>query len=96
MCSAKAGHSEHQTGLAVDISDISLNYDNFGNTKEFNWIKDNAHKFGFILRYPNNKTHITGFKYEPWHYRYIGISIATYIYENNITLEEYKKLEFNL
>lgn len=88
MCSARAGHSEHQTGLAVDISDISLNYDDFGNTKEFKWIKDNAHKFGFILRYPDNKTHITGFKYEPWHYRYVGIDIATYIYENNLTLEE--------
>ena len=96
MCSAKAGHSEHQTGLAIDIADVSGDYNNFINTKEFNWIKDNAHKFGFILRYPNNKTHITGFKYEPWHYRYIGISIATYIYKNNITLEEYKKLEFNL
>ena len=96
MCSARSGHSEHQTGLAVDISDISLNYDNFGNTKEFKWVKDNAHKFGFILRYPKDKTNITGFKYEPWHYRYVGINIATYIYNNNITLEEYKKLEFNL
>ena len=60
------------------------------NTKEFNWMKNNAHKFGFILRYPKANFHITGFKYEPWHYRYVGIDIATYIYENNITLEEYK------
>ena len=91
MASAKAGHSEHQTGLAVDISDKSLDYDNFENTKEFKWVSKNAHKYGFILRYPKAKFHTTGFKYEPWHYRYVGINVATYIYENNITLEEYKK-----
>ena len=90
MASARAGHSEHQTGLAVDVANLSLDYDNFENTKEFNWMKNNAHKFGFILRYPKANFHITGFKYEPWHYRYVGIDIATYIYENNITLEEYK------
>lgn len=91
MCSARAGHSEHQTGLAVDIADLSLDYDNFEYTKEFIWVKENAHKYGFIMRYPKAKFHITGFKYEPWHYRYVGINIATYIYENDITLEEYKK-----
>lgn len=91
MCSARAGHSEHQTGLAVDISDISLDYDNFEKTKEFDWMRNNSHKYGFILRYPKGKFHITGFKYEPWHYRYVGKDIATYIYENDITLEEYKK-----
>jgi D-alanyl-D-alanine carboxypeptidase len=92
ICSARAGHSEHQTGLAVDIADLSLDYDNFEYTKEFNWIKENAHRYGFIMRYPKAKFHITGFKYEPWHYRYVGISVATYIYENKITLEEYKKI----
>jgi len=90
-CSAKPGHSEHQTGLAVDIADLSLDYDNFEYTKEFIWVKENAHKYGFIMRYPKAKFHITGFKYEPWHYRYVGIEIASYIYENNLTLEEYKK-----
>lgn len=90
MASARAGHSEHQTGLAVDIADLSLDYDNFESTKEFNWMKENAHKFGFILRYPKASFHITGFKYEPWHYRYVGVLVATYIYENNLTLEEYK------
>ena len=90
MASARAGHSEHQTGLAVDVADLSLDYDNFENTKEFNWMKNNAHKYGFILRYPKASFHITGFKYEPWHYRYVGIEAATYIYENSITLEEYK------
>ena len=91
LCSAHPGHSEHQTGLAVDIADLSLDYDNFENTKEFIWMQNNAYKYGFILRYPKAKFHITGFKYEPWHYRYVGIDIATYIHNNNITLEEYKK-----
>lgn len=90
MCSAKKGHSEHQTGLAVDVSDKNGDYDNFINTKEFEWMKNNAYKYGFILRYPKYKTDITGYMYEPWHYRYVGINIARYIYENNITLEEYK------
>lgn len=54
-------------------------------------MRENAHKYGFILRYPKGKEHITGFKYEPWHYRYIGKEIATIIYNKNITLEEYKK-----
>jgi len=92
MASARAGHSEHQTGLAVDVADKSLDYDNFEKTKEFIWMKDNAHKYGFILRYPKASFHITGFKYEPWHYRYVGIDIATYIYKNNLKLEEYKLL----
>lgn len=87
-CSAKSGHSEHQTGLAVDVEGSNFDYDNFENSKEFNWMRKNAHKYGFILRYPKGKENITGFKYEPWHYRYVG-SIATYIYDNNLTLEEY-------
>ena len=91
MASARAGHSEHQTGLAVDVADTSYNYDNFENTKEFKWIKNNCYKYGFILRYPKAKFHITGFKYEPWHYRYVGIETAKYIHKNNLTLEEYKK-----
>lgn len=88
-CSAKPGHSEHQTGLAVDVEGENKDYDNFEDTKEFNWMKENAHRFGFILRYPKGKEHITGFKYEPWHYRYVGIDAAYEIYEKNITLEEY-------
>ena len=88
-CSAKAGHSEHQTGLAVDVMGSNNDYDNFEDTPEFDWIKDNAYKYGFILRYPKDKTKITGFKYEPWHYRYVGYDAAKTIYEKNITLEEY-------
>ena len=90
-CSAKPGHSEHQTGLAVDVEGSNKSYDNFEDSPEFEWMKNNAHKYGFILRYPKGKEHITGFKYEPWHYRYVGVNIATYLYQNNLTLEEYLK-----
>jgi len=90
-CSAKPGHSEHQTGLAVDVEGSNKSYDDFEASPEFEWMKNNAHKYGFILRYPKGKEHITGFKYEPWHYRYVGVNIATYLYQNNLTLEEYLK-----
>ena len=90
-CSARPGHSEHQTGLAIDVCSKNNDYNNFKETKEFNWMIKNAYKYGFILRYPEGKEHITGFKYEPWHYRYVGVSLATYLYKNNLTLEEYKK-----
>ncbi len=86
--SAKPGYSEHQTGLAIDINNGS-SMNNFGNTKDSAWLKNNAHLYGFILRYPEGKENITGYKYEPWHYRYVGIKAATYIYENNLTFEEY-------
>ena len=91
MASARAGHSEHQTGLAVDVASNNLDYDNFEKTEEFIWMKKNAYKYGFILRYPLAKFHITGFKYEPWHYRYVGKNISKYIYDNDLTLEEYAK-----
>ena len=86
--SARPGYSEHHTGLAIDIDNESLSYNNFENTKEFTWMMDNAYKYGFILRYPKDTT-ITGYIYEPWHYRYVGINVATYIKEHNITFEEY-------
>ena len=89
-CSAKPGYSEHQTGLAVDVMGSNNDYNKFEYTKEFEWMKSNAHLYGFILRYPKGKEHITGHKYEPWHYRYVG-DIASTIYNRNITLEEYKK-----
>ena len=88
-CSARAGHSEHQTGLAVDVEGSNHDYNNFKDTNEFDWMKNNAHRYGFILRYPKGKERITGFKYEPWHYRFVGVEVATYIFENNLTLEEY-------
>lgn len=90
MYIAMAGHSEHQTGLAIDVStkDTGLTL-YFENTLSFHFLKNNAYKYGFILRYPKDKTEITGYGYEPWHYRYVGVEVAKYIYENNLTLEEY-------
>ena len=88
-CSARPGHSEHQTGLALDVEGSNHDYNKFEEANEFNWMKNNAHKYGFVLRYPKGKEKITGFKFEPWHYRYVGKDIATYIFENNLTLEEY-------
>ena len=84
---AKPGYSEHQTGLAFDIG--SRNSNVFANSKEYKWMLENAHKYGFILRFSKDKKDITGFKEEPWHYRYVGVDIAKYIYENNISFEEY-------
>ncbi len=88
--SARPGYSEHQTGLAMDLGTASNNnIGDFENSKEFQWVKENAHKYGFILRYPKGKEYITGYMYEPWHYRYVGVEAASYIYEHNITYEEY-------
>lgn len=88
--SARPGHSEHQTGLALDVGlKGSYSLGDFENTKEFYWMLDNAYKYGFILRYPKDKQHITGYGYEPWHYRYVGVEAARYIQENKISFEEY-------
>ena len=90
------GYSEHNTGLAIDC-DIFKNFkwsgialDKKGNiNKETNWLHENLHKFGFILRYPKGKELITEMKFEPWHIRYVGNELAKFIYENKLTLEEY-------
>jgi len=87
--SAKPGYSEHHTALATDIVKVGYSLYDFEGTKEFKWLKENAHKYGFILRYPEGKEYLTGYKYEPWHYRYVGIDAATYIYENDLVFEEY-------
>ena len=88
--SARAGHSEHQTGLAVDLSpNIYMELDTFESSPAFGWMKENCYKYGFILRYPKNKEYITGYIYEPWHYRYVGVEAATIIHDNDITFEEY-------
>ena len=84
--SARPGHSEHQTGLAFDITSLDYSY---AETEEGIWLKENCAKYGFIIRYPKDKENITGYTYEPWHIRYIGVEIATYIMKNNLTLEEY-------
>jgi len=86
---ARPGHSEHQTGMSIDIQTYGSNIDTFEEFDEFKWLKDNAHKYGFILRYPKGKEYLTGYEYESWHYRYVGIDVATYIYQNNITFDEY-------
>lgn len=84
--SARPGHSEHQTGLAFDVGKLSNSY---GETKEGKWLKENCYKYGFILRYLKDKEHITGYAYEPWHIRYVGVDVATEIMQKNLTLEEY-------
>lgn len=84
--SARPGHSEHQTGLAFDVGQIS---DSFGNTASGKWLAQNCHLYGFIIRYPQGKSHITGYKYEPWHIRYLGVETATKVKESGLTLEEY-------
>jgi D-alanyl-D-alanine carboxypeptidase len=88
---AKEGSSEHQTGLAVDVNS-SPYYDlaeDFEKTKEGKWVADNAHKYGFVIRYLKGKSDITGYNYEPWHLRYVGTDAAKYMFDNNLCLEEY-------
>ena len=84
--SAKPGQSEHQTGLAFDVGAID---DNYGETAAGQWLSQNAHLYGFIIRYLKGKENITGYQYEPWHIRYVGVEVATEIYQRGITLEEY-------
>ena len=89
--SARPGHSEHQTGLAFDLNSID---DSFQYTDEGKWVNENAYRYGFIIRYPKGKDDITGYKYESWQLRYVGVELATTLYNDGdwITLEEY----FNL
>lgn len=87
---AMPGFSEHQTGLSFDIGSTDSNV--FADSDEYEWVQENAHKYGFIQRFPTKYESITGFRAEPWHYRYVGKKIATYIYENDISFEEYYAL----
>lgn len=86
--SARAGYSEHQTGLAIDLNTVDMSFDG---TSESNWLKDNCWKYGFIIRYPKDKENITGYMYEPWHIRYVGKELARVLYNNGswLSLEEY-------
>ena len=86
--SARPGCSEHQTGLALDINTASLS-DHFEETEEYAWLVENSWRYGFILRFPEGKEEITGYQFEPWHYRYVGPAAARVCYENGWTLEEY-------
>jgi LAS superfamily LD-carboxypeptidase LdcB len=86
LVSARAGYSEHQSGLAVDVNTINSE---FVNTLEYDWLINNSYKYGFILRYPKGMEKITGYQFEPWHFRYVGIDIANKIYNEGITFDEY-------
>lgn len=86
---ARAGFSEHQTGLAIDIFTNDSNTDNFDKTEAFKWLINNSYKYGFILRYPKGKEYLTGYNYESWHYRYLGRDTAKKVYESNLTYDEY-------
>lgn len=80
------GTSEHNAGLAMDICSLEVSFEN---TKEFRWLDAHAHEYGFIMRYPKDKTHITKITYEPWHYRYVGVEVATELKKSGMVLEEY-------
>ena len=87
---ATPGHSEHQTGLAIDVTSLQHPEKwSFGKSKEGVWMRENCHKYGFILRYPEKQSHIMGFSYEPWHLRYVGIETAKRIHDEDITFDEY-------
>lgn len=86
------GSSEHQTGLAIDIAymDNGVYIEKTSDEDpEIKWLKENAHKFGFILRYPEGKEDVTNIQYERWHYRFVGVEMATILYAEGITLDEY-------
>ncbi|KGP90012.1 peptidase M15 [Pontibacillus chungwhensis BH030062] len=93
--SAVPGHSEHQTGLAMDVTVAKLSFQlsqDLGDMKEGEWLAENAHNYGFVIRYPEGKTDITGYEYEPWHLRYVGKDVATKVYNQDATLEEFYNL----
>ena len=87
--SARPGFSDHQTGLVVDVDNRELDFNSFENTKEFLWMQEHAQDFGFILRYPKGKEDITGYTYESWHYRFVGVELAKKIKASNLTFDEY-------
>ena len=88
--SARPGHSEHQTGLAMDIFEKKASTsEKYIASNAYTWLKENAYKYGFIERYTEENENITGFSAEPWHYRYVGVEASTLIHEKNITFEEY-------
>ncbi|MGX8797090.1 M15 family metallopeptidase [Fusibacter sp. JL298sf-3] len=84
--SARPGHSEHETGLAIDLNQIA---ERFEDTEAFRWLSDNAHTYGYILRYPKGLEGETGYMYEPWHYRFVGREVAEFIKTEDITFDAY-------
>ena len=91
---ARAGSSEHETGLAIDVADYN-NPVNFGEREAYTWMINNSYKYGYILRYPEGKEDITGYDYEAWHYRYLGVDLATKVYNEGITFDEYYEYYLN-
>lgn len=87
---ARPGHSEHQTGLAIDVFEINNQLTGtFKNSPAYTWLKNNAHLYGYIERYPEGKEYLTGYSFESWHWRYVGVEAAKIIYEENLTYDEY-------
>lgn len=98
LYSARPGQSEHQTGLAVDVAckeEGDILSEEFENTKEYKWLSENVHKYGFIIRYQRGKEEITGYSFEPWHLRYVGIKKAEELYLKQVSLEEYFLIKSN-
>ena len=94
--SSKPGYSEHHTGLCMDVSSASVGFDlieRYGQTKEGKWLAENAHYYGFVIRYPEGKDNLTGYSYEPWHIRYLGVPLATYLYQTGLCYEEFLALQ---
>ncbi len=87
--SARPGYSEHHTGLALDVQTDTVSFSNFGQTKEYEWLLDNAHLYGFVIHYTAENQWITGYMPEEWHIRYLGVEAATYIYDYNLSVDEY-------
>ena len=87
--SARPGFSDHQTGLVVDVDNSINSFEGFTNTKEYQWMLANSYKYGFILRYPEGKEAITGYQFESWHYRFVGVKLAKKIKASNLTFDEY-------
>ena len=86
---ARAGYSEHQSGIALDLAQFNYGYEDFEDTPAFRWLSDHAQDFGFILRYPKDKEDITGYSYESWHYRYVGVDVAKKIKSEGLSFDEY-------
>jgi len=87
--SAQPGHSEHQSGLAIDLRIRGFAMNQFGSSASYEWLRENAHKYGFIERYQKGESRLSGYIHEPWHWRYVGVELASYLRENDFTLDEY-------
>ena len=92
---ARAGSSEHETGYAIDVADYYDKNDSFKDTGAYQWMINNSYKYGYILRYPEGKENVTGYAYESWHYRYVGVELATKVYNEGITFDEYYEFYLN-